>query len=98
GVSEARPPLEQFDADSLSLLPRHAPVRLDADHRHRLAASLHADQRRAEDVGMSVEDRLARDGEQGLVGQDDTVRFPAAEPEPPAVVEVAHVAYAMIDE
>ncbi len=85
--------LEQLVEDPVFLAPREPPRRLDADHGDGLPADLDAHQRRAEHVGMSVEDRLAGDGVERLVGQDDPVRLPPAEPDPPAIVEIADVAH-----
>ena len=73
----------------------HAPERLDADHGHDLAVPFDSDQGRPRDLGMSVEDRLAGDGEERLLGQDHPVRLPPAEPEPSLVVAIAQVSHAM---
>ena len=77
------------------LCPAYWPDRLDDHHRRLPAPSAEAHQGGAAHLRMFVEDRLADHGVEHTVGGAHPVRLAAAEPEPPCVVQVAHVTHAV---
>ena len=60
-------------------------------------ASNHANEGRAKDERMGVEDPFDRLGEVRPLGRDDAMRLAPAEPEPALFIEVAEVSHAMGD-
>ena len=79
-----------------SRCPRHpARLGLDQDHRPLRAGRTHSHQRAAEDVGMLIEDGLARNAEHRAVGCLYAMSHPTAEPETALGVQVAYVAHPM---
>ena len=68
---------------------------LDHDDRHLLPALADADECRSIHGRMSIDDRLARNGEHRPMARLQAVRLATAEPESIVSIEVPHVAHAM---
>src|SRR5580658_300879 len=88
GMREFSASLEQLASHTLPFRAGQSRESFDTDDGNDFAAPSHTDQCCAGDRRMSVENGLARDGEQRLAGQDHAVRLASAEPEPSLVVEI----------
>src|SRR5262249_31224855 len=86
------PAREQLLAQRFFFHRRSAWVALHTEHRKHFAFASDTDEGRAFHGRVSIENALARDGEEGAVPGDDALGLAATEPDTLLLIDVAHIA------
>ena len=89
--------LKQFQPDPIQTGLAALLFQFHAQYRLLTARRTQSDQRRSEYFGMGIEYTLHRDGVEGVLRRDDPMGFAAAEPDPAALVQIAHISHAVPD-